>query len=56
MDRPYYVEDDGKQKDKDSYALVSSADGVMATGTDLVFMHRLADLLNEDVNGKDVHR
>jgi hypothetical protein len=60
FDSPYYVVESRSHTNNASktieYAICSSADGPLVTGTDLDFMHRVIDLLNEDVNGKDVHR
>jgi hypothetical protein len=60
LDRPYYVVENGTAHHYDrtvtEYAIKSSADGTLVTGTDLVFMHKVIDLLNEDADGKDVHR
>lgn len=62
MTRPYYVDEHKirvtgtTSRQTVEYALVSVNDGTMVTGTDLVFMHRLADLLNEEANGVETGR
>lgn len=61
-DRPFYVEEHATKTDYYSgkrvveYALVNCNDGKMVYGTDVVFMHQLADRLNEEAHGADIHR
>lgn len=61
MNTPYYVDEhkirsgnNGRQVVE--YALISVGDGTMVTGTDLVFMHKLAELLNEEAAGVETGR
>ena len=61
MDTPYYVTDHSRRVDrygnyKTEYALKSVGDGPLVFSTDLVLLHKIADLLNEDVHATDVHR
>jgi hypothetical protein len=53
LDLPYYVVESRRFNEYASnrveYAICSSADGTLVTGTDLAFMHHVVDLLNEDV-------
>ena len=50
FDSPYYVVESRSHTNNASktveYAICSSADGPLVTGTDLDFMHRVIDLLN----------
>lgn len=52
----YRVSSNNYGSTKVEYAICKSGEGTLVTGTDLVFMHKIIDLLNDDVNGRDVHR
>lgn len=60
MDAPYYVEtyrrshNHGQQVIE--YAVCKTGDGPLVFGTELTLLHKIIDLLNDDVNGRDVHR
>lgn len=58
-DRPFYVEEHATKTDFSGkrvveYALVNCNDGKKVYGTDVVFMHHLADTLNDECH--DIHR
>lgn len=56
---PYRVERivrPGAHYDLTYYAITRTGEDVLVSGNDPVFMHRVCDLLNEQENGKDVHR
>lgn len=61
MDAPYRVEE--YRVSSNSYGLTSveyaihrTGDGVLVTGKDIVLMHHIVELLNDDLNGRDVQR
>jgi len=56
MDAPYRVEVQARRSWGNEYAIYHTSDGVIVTGTDVVLMHRIAELLNEDREARDVHR
>jgi hypothetical protein len=49
MDVPYRVEPAHRSADRPlSYEIVTARDGVLCSSPDIVFLHRLVDLLNAD--------
>jgi hypothetical protein len=57
-DAPYHVVEYRRSEGSMhvEYAICRSGEGTLVTGSDLVFMHKIIDLLNEEVRGSDVHR
>jgi hypothetical protein len=56
MDTPYRVEDYRTVGTKVEYAIRRTGDDVVVRGMDLVLLHRIAELLNEDVHTADTGR
>ena len=62
MYSPFYVEEHRARTTGDGrriiteYALMEVGEGPKVVGTDLPFLHHLADVLNEERLGSDIHR
>lgn len=60
MDAPYYVETNRRTHAHGQviteYAICRTGDGPLVFGSELTFMHKVVDLLNDDVHGRDINR
>lgn len=55
-DTPYRVEVARRAGPITEYAIYRSGDGELVSSTDVVLLHRIIDLLNEDERGADINR
>jgi hypothetical protein len=56
MDAPYRVEESRTTGHKVEYVLCSSGNDSRVYGSDLAFLHKIAELLNEDAHTADTGR